>query len=112
MITTTHVVGGLPVNVHAQSRGSGSVSVIVLFLLHGRLESPADYDHVVQALLDDGIVYTRDLFVVTFDHRNHGHRLVSEQANYGWTQDPTDKKNNERHAYVACILIVGHVDAN
>lgn len=84
----TFNVGGLPVHVfgldqleHAQNE------VAVLFLLHGRLGKWEDNLENIDAILSHVQSREKGLLVVTFDQRNHGHRLVSSKANTTWNED-------------------------
>jgi len=90
------VIAGITVNVCSyiplEERGR---PLAVLFLLHGRHGSTKEVERVV----NDVLVHAqsqgpseRDLVVVTFDHRNHGTRVVNRIANDDWTA------HNERHA--------------
>lgn len=56
----------------------------VAFLLHWRLGSSDDVDGLAAELVSQCYVpqRTRDLLVVTFDLRNHGHRVVHPLAKY------------------------------
>ncbi|KAI0293807.1 Alpha/Beta hydrolase protein [Russula brevipes] len=49
----------------------------------------------------------RDFIVVTFEHRNHGKRLVDERANLGWSHNP--EEHNERQATDLYGMIMGAV---
>jgi hypothetical protein len=64
----TFLVGGLPVNVFTSSTTSSSEKpVLILFMLHGRLETAEGRQYVVDGLFKDyptGL--ERDLVVVTF----------------------------------------------
>ncbi|GAA5891818.1 hypothetical protein JCM6882_007372, partial [Rhodosporidiobolus microsporus] len=102
----TLTVGGLPVHVYGlsslgspSSSSSGSAasqprSLAVLFLLHGRLSSASHplIRTFAETLLarpsslpaTAGQAQEKDLLVVAFDQRNHGHRLVDAERNLGW----------------------------
>ncbi|KAF8575436.1 alpha/beta-hydrolase [Ramaria rubella] len=93
---TTLIAAGLSVNVYSYiplvEQGN---PLAVLFLLHGR----QGFADMVGDVAENVLRYTqsqpptnRDLIVVTFDHRNHGSRLMSPIANNDW------KANNDRHA--------------
>ncbi|KAI0318621.1 Alpha/Beta hydrolase protein [Amylostereum chailletii] len=83
---------------------SNDSGVVVLFLLHGRTGSAAQFDPVAedavryaaQKKMEKGGEGQRDLVVITFDHRNHGSRTVSARANQAWSKDAD--AHNERHA--------------
>ncbi|TFK86707.1 hypothetical protein K466DRAFT_549998 [Polyporus arcularius HHB13444] len=79
--------------------------VAVMFLLHGRMSKAEHMEYVAKAFLDE--VHQRrkgaaegeevlDLWIVTFDHRNHGSRVVDGQANMAWSDDAS--KRNDKHA--------------
>ncbi|RDX43993.1 hypothetical protein OH76DRAFT_1487426 [Lentinus brumalis] len=86
--------------------------VAVMFLLHGRMSKAEHMEYVAKAFLDE--VHQRrkaaagaatpegereevmDLWIVTFDHRNHGSRIVDGQANSAWSDNPS--KRNDNHA--------------
>ncbi|KAH9941352.1 Alpha/Beta hydrolase protein [Amylocystis lapponica] len=97
-------VGGIAINVFSQPDSTDTTTpVTVLFLLHGRTGRASQLIHTVEKTL--GFVQAnrktsqqqaQDLLVITFDHRNHGERMVSEQANSGWRDGP-DRKANVRH---------------
>ncbi|KAK1233123.1 hypothetical protein PQX77_003763 [Marasmius sp. AFHP31] len=95
MHTQSFVVGGLPVDVHSAS-DSFENSVVICFFLHGRKSSAASVLPNVEEILKGCSQATKQLLLVTFDHRNHGHRLVDAKANEGWSKDP--EKSNPRHA--------------
>ncbi|KAI1786769.1 Alpha/Beta hydrolase protein [Ganoderma leucocontextum] len=113
MSKRTIVIAGITLNVFAldgaDSAGSESASpkpVAILFLLHGRMSRADHIELVAKAFLDEVSTLRRDpdqagkeahdLWVVTFDQRNHGSRLVDSQANQAWSKDPN--KSNIRHA--------------
>ncbi|KAI0759565.1 Alpha/Beta hydrolase protein [Trametes elegans] len=102
----TLLVGGILVNVFSQPDAATPTDPVnILFFLHGRTSSADALEPQARAILD-GVHARRkalapgakadDLIVVTFDHRNHGTRLVDELANWHWTDDP--KTTNVRHA--------------
>ncbi|OBZ72625.1 hypothetical protein A0H81_07452 [Grifola frondosa] len=99
------IVGGIQVNVYSDTVATpANTPIAVLFLLHGRTGSAEQIDWVARSTLeeirklrDESKAQTaQDLYVVTFDHRNHGTRLVDDLANQGWSNDA--KENNDRHA--------------
>ncbi|BGP66207.1 hypothetical protein NBRC10512v2_007605 [Rhodotorula toruloides] len=101
-LTTPHTitVGGLPVHVYGLPAltvpATSSAGLAVVFVLHGRTES---HEHpsimgIVNRLVEsarerrlapDG-KGAKDLLVVTFDQRNHGHRTVDRDRNLGWME--------------------------
>ncbi|KAG2338000.1 hypothetical protein BDR05DRAFT_894343 [Suillus weaverae] len=103
----TLLVGGLLVDVYSHptvtsnsSSTDSDIPIHALFYLHGRFGS-AQEQYVVDAvkgIFDDsytgvGGERTKDLIM---DHRNHGKRLVDQQRNFAWSEDPA--KNNDQHA--------------
>jgi len=83
---------------------SPSVPIAAFFLLHGRLSSTKRVERIAESLIQltrrvpksiELQKDQRDLIVITFDHRNHGTRLVDPKANNGWSKD--NDKNNDRH---------------
>ncbi|KAI0648841.1 Alpha/Beta hydrolase protein [Trametes meyenii] len=113
----TLVVAGITVNVFAQPNSSTMpaessesprpADIAILFLLHGRTQSAETVEPVARSILEDVHEHRKtplggtgggadELIVVTFDHRNHGKRLVDTRANWHWTDDP--ETTNVRHA--------------
>ncbi|KAI8969856.1 Alpha/Beta hydrolase protein [Trametes punicea] len=102
------VIAGLSVTVFSQPDAATPTDpVAILFLLHGRTSSAQDIEPTARGILDKVHEHRTnhlglggkadDLLVVTFDHRNHGTRLVDPLANWHW--EPEDQtKNNVRHA--------------
>ncbi|KAJ3864499.1 Alpha/Beta hydrolase protein [Lentinula novae-zelandiae] len=94
-------IGGLPVQVYSASSTSLDFSkpVFVLFFLHGRSGRADHVEPVIKSVYDDIVgsakFLDQDLVIVTFDHRNHGGRLIDELANQGWNED--ESKSNIRH---------------
>ncbi|KAF5367053.1 hypothetical protein D9758_004056 [Tetrapyrgos nigripes] len=93
-------VGGLPVHVHSNSQSNHAKPVAILFFLHGRNGECGrlkDFiDSIYSQVHDKEQDLKHELVIVSFDHRNHGHRLVDEKANMGWNRDAS--KCNPRHA--------------
>lgn len=87
-------VAGIEVHVHGHIRSSASAQNILLFLVHGRLQSSAG----LSAPLADKILasYTgaATLLIVHWDQQNHGKRIIDEKRNYAWNEGP----GNEHHA--------------
>ncbi|GAA5973068.1 hypothetical protein JCM8115_001460 [Rhodotorula mucilaginosa] len=102
-------VGGIPLAVYGLPAlsvpASSSSGLAVLFLLHGRgedsqigyitqlatklVESARDKRAHVSPIGAAGAATTKrakDLLVVTFDQRNHGHRLVDPERNMSWME--------------------------
>jgi alpha-beta hydrolase superfamily lysophospholipase len=94
-------VSGLETRIYGLDdvRNSNAHFVDVVFLLHGRT---GNYQHVepfaLAILAEDKATATPDLqrglIVVSFDHRNHGHRQISELDNLTWVE------GNQLHALV------------
>ncbi|GAA5941228.1 alpha/beta hydrolase family protein [Sporobolomyces koalae] len=92
---TSFDVGGLPIQVYGLDQLSPEPKkpLSVMFLLHGRfgsadmklmstfastyLEPPAGIERGDRK---------KDLIVVTFDQRNHGHRTTNKMGNFGWKE--------------------------
>ncbi|KAG0149497.1 hypothetical protein CROQUDRAFT_653575 [Cronartium quercuum f. sp. fusiforme G11] len=92
-----HVISGLPIRAWNYPRPGGTESkaeVACIFLLHGRLGTSAHVEPFARRLIEkanDRLTNesaSKHLIIVTFDHRNHGHRLTSLQANHSWTTHP------------------------
>ncbi|KAJ8697448.1 hypothetical protein PTI98_004255 [Pleurotus ostreatus] len=88
------VVSGLNVKIYCHPSQSVCEAfaplppVSVLFFLHGRGSSLAVVEPIIEKVVmiahsDDK---KRDLYVVGLDLRNHGRRLVNEQANMSWSE--------------------------
>ncbi|KAJ3002130.1 hypothetical protein NUW54_g6015 [Trametes sanguinea] len=105
----TLVVGGITVNVYAQHKATRpDAPVAVMFLLHGRNGSALKMEEFVYGIFEEVHARrrkaagggaegeARDLYIATFDQRNHGKRMVDKKANQGWFDDP--EQNNDRHA--------------
>ncbi|GAA5883701.1 hypothetical protein JCM16303_004777 [Sporobolomyces ruberrimus] len=92
----SYIIAGLPVQVYGLdtiSPTSISKPLSVLFLLHGRFGAASDklMSTFASTLLTAPAGYTqherqKDLVVVTFDQRNHGHRTVAREKNFGWKE--------------------------
>ncbi|KAJ3817072.1 Alpha/Beta hydrolase protein [Lentinula raphanica] len=91
-------VGGLPVQVFSSVKHNTSKPVFILFFLHGRMGKADDIENAIKIVYDNLAGYAelkQDLVVVSFDHRNHGGRLIDNKANLGWDED--ESKTNIRH---------------
>ncbi|KAG7089649.1 hypothetical protein E1B28_011311 [Marasmius oreades] len=95
MHTRSVNVGGLPVNVYSTS-SSFTKPVVICFLLHGRKSTTISLVPHIEEILRKCPQVEKELALVAFDHRNHGHRLVDAKANEGWHEDPA--KSNPAHA--------------
>jgi predicted esterase len=73
------VIGGIPLNVWGDSESPKRG----IFLLHGRSGNSADMAAFAQMLI------MPDTLVFTFDHRNHGSRIVNASLNRGWPHNPS-----------------------
>lgn len=107
-MSTKVYVSGLETHVYGLEdvRKSNAHFVDVVFLLHGRTGKYRDLEPFALAILakdqdQDQAVRANDLqrglIVVSFDHRNHGHRQVSELGNLSWDD------GNQLHAFVLPI---------
>ncbi|KAF8550163.1 alpha/beta-hydrolase [Imleria badia] len=97
----TFFVGGILVDVHTHRDSvESSLPVHALFLLHGRTLSTKSVIPTAKSILEltyaPGAERKKDLIIITYDHRNHGKRLVDPLRNEGWHKDPT--RNNPQHA--------------
>ena len=66
------VVGGIPVDVyrHPASIDESSLPIYALFVLHGRLETTKNVEHIIDAILDhEQRDKKRDLIVLAFVRR-------------------------------------------
>ncbi|KAI0344767.1 alpha/beta-hydrolase [Trametopsis cervina] len=101
-------VAGLPVQVYTNGDLSSiKGEVAVLFLLHGRTEFAEKYKSTAERILTRITEHEaegkqeKQLVVVTFDQRNHGHRLTHKLTNGVWIE------GNERHAIDMYAVYVG-----
>ncbi|KDN41068.1 alpha/beta-hydrolase [Tilletiaria anomala UBC 951] len=115
-------IGGLPINVFGMdeltpvySRASAAPPppVCVIIHMHGRTGSANNEEHIARQLYDridrckrqtTSQGYTgpqKDVLVVSFDARNHGHRKTNELGQKGWKED------NKRHAMDLYAMYVG-----
>ncbi|KAI9490038.1 hypothetical protein BDB00DRAFT_769568 [Zychaea mexicana] len=61
--------------------------VAVMFALHGRLQNMSKMEEISQALCSlNASNKDRHLVVITFDHPNHGSRLVHKLGNFAWKE--------------------------
>ncbi|KAJ8488091.1 hypothetical protein ONZ51_g3788 [Trametes cubensis] len=98
------VIAGITVNVYSQPKATKpGAPVAVMFLLHGRNGSALKMGEYVNGIFDEVHAHRKkydgeaqDLYIATFDQRNHGKRLVDKKANQGWFDD--SEQNNDRHA--------------
>ncbi|KAI7856401.1 hypothetical protein BDC45DRAFT_437620 [Circinella umbellata] len=59
--------------------------VAIMFALHGRLQNMSKMEDICQALCSlNNNTTERHLIVITFDHPNHGGRLVHKLGNQDW----------------------------
>ncbi|BGP57165.1 hypothetical protein JCM8202_005397 [Rhodotorula sphaerocarpa] len=126
------VVGGLPLKVYGHPAlsvpANAAPGLAVLFLLHGRgedsnvayitqlatklVEHARDHRGQVSAgassAAQSAPARAKDLLVVTFDQRNHGHRIVEADRNASWVEPGRKRaqlreqegrqRDNDRHA--------------
>ncbi|KIK62359.1 hypothetical protein GYMLUDRAFT_242547 [Collybiopsis luxurians FD-317 M1] len=99
-------VGGLPVAVYSSTHSDTSKPVFILFFLHGRLGKADDLEPAIKTIYEDvGKGLDKELLIVTFDHRNHGHRLVNNKENQIWDED--ESKSNPAHAVDMYTILEG-----
>ncbi|KIY63537.1 alpha/beta-hydrolase [Cylindrobasidium torrendii FP15055 ss-10] len=100
--STTFYVGGLELHVHTRSKKKGTPAstkpAAMMFVLHGRHGSVRNRATlaILNGLLDGDDDYPNELFCITFDQRNHGHRTMNKKSNEGWSKEP--EKHNPTHA--------------
>lgn len=111
-------IGGLPINVFGLGELTPSYSrasappppeICVAIHMHGRGGSADNEENIVRHLWErarrsaqeSGQPGKRELLLVSFDARNHGHRLTSEMGQKGW------KQGNKLHALDLYSMIVG-----
>ncbi|KAJ8520000.1 hypothetical protein ONZ45_g3144 [Pleurotus djamor] len=85
----TLLVSGLQVNVYCHpSALSKKLPVSALFFLHGRTNSMQKTEPIIKSLVMQAHSAStqKDLYVIALDHRNHGTRLVNNQANLDWKE--------------------------
>ncbi|KAI0694330.1 Alpha/Beta hydrolase protein [Cytidiella melzeri] len=98
-------VGGLPVNVFSTVDLSViTAKVAVLFFLHGR----GGYAEALQPMVESILNHVKakgkqesELVIVTFDQRNHGHRIADIKSLGAWTE------GNMNHAVDMYAMFVG-----
>jgi pimeloyl-ACP methyl ester carboxylesterase len=80
-------VAGLRVQIRGLSalQATQTSKVDIVFLLHGRTSNAAALDALGTIILASD----HKTLVVSFDQRNHGHRIVSQKANLTWTDGNT-----------------------
>ncbi|KAF8896490.1 Alpha/Beta hydrolase protein [Infundibulicybe gibba] len=93
-----YCIAGLHTHVFREAGTQSKKDVVVFFLLHGRFGSAEGIEDTARNVAGESNrqEHNHDLFVVTFDHRNHGTRLRAPNANNSWSKDPA--KHNEQHA--------------
>jgi len=108
-VTSTLNVAGLQVSVYkTYTLGDdiGNVPVAVMFLTHGR--TGKHDDESMLKIVDRTFEYfneqrkagkaSHDLVIVSFDHRNHGHRTVNAEHNKAWGPKNHPDGGNDTHA--------------
>ncbi|KAI0782302.1 hypothetical protein C8Q75DRAFT_727589 [Abortiporus biennis] len=114
----TFVISGLTVDVYSYPQLNTTHTtakkrpLVVQFLLHSAFSSSKKTRWVVESFFEklakkrEGTqAVLADLLIITFDHRNHGVRLVDQIANYPWSKIP--ERNNDRHAIDMYAIEVG-----
>lgn len=90
-----------------------------LFLLHGRLCTATTLDPFIHRLIIDANARraneprAKHLILISFDHRNHGHRLQSLKANHSWNTHPNmpgEPIENPNHALDMYAIQTGTAD--
>ncbi|KAH8548238.1 Alpha/Beta hydrolase protein [Umbelopsis sp. PMI_123] len=103
-MSTALVVGGIKLNIFGLEQYNTkqeNCPVSVVFSLHGRLQNSETMNEINEALSALNSKPSRDaasrthLLVVSFDHANHGSRLVDNSKNLAWKDTEYD---NETHA--------------
>jgi len=96
----TLLVGGIEVNVFSLQGAGERRETVVFFFLHGRRGSAEEENDVAIRFVEKvgrlKGTRGREFVLVTFDHRNHGKRLVDPHANDGWSKN--SEKTNNQHA--------------
>ncbi|ORZ23594.1 hypothetical protein BCR42DRAFT_318327 [Absidia repens] len=99
---TELTVNGLEISVYGLTEykklNEGSPAA-VMFAMHGRTNNKTQMEAVSQVLCSlngrkGGQQLQRHLLVVTFDHLNHGSRLVDKTRNLGWTKGKNNNPTN------------------
>ncbi|KAI9307284.1 hypothetical protein BJ944DRAFT_176819 [Cunninghamella echinulata] len=103
--STEIVINGLELSVYGlkeyqQLSKDNSLPVCVIFLLHGRLQKKRHMETIAQALCELNETKQpkqkqRHLLAISFDHLNHGSRLLVKERNYGWKESGQE---NPTHA--------------
>ncbi|KAH7336488.1 Alpha/Beta hydrolase protein [Rhexocercosporidium sp. MPI-PUGE-AT-0058] len=96
---TVHIAG-IEVHVYGLDElrlDQAGCSVDIIFLLHGRKGNYEAMEPTAHAILKETWQLKRNcseggLLIVSFDQRNHGHRVVSAHANLSWLE------GNQKHA--------------
>ncbi|CDZ96289.1 hypothetical protein [Phaffia rhodozyma] len=73
--------------------------IAVLFALHGRLSEKSSMHHFCEVVLEKSKRKSndRELIIINFDQRNHGHRMVDELNNRSF-KSKGDDQGNPMHA--------------
>jgi predicted esterase len=106
VVERSWIVGGLDLSTYVLERSFRSTKPIaVLFFLHGRGGNTNELRPIIHSLFKyleaestkgSESKPSKDLLIVTFDQRNHGHRLRADIGNKGWGKD--SKNSNKQHA--------------
>lgn len=91
------VIQSLQVKIYGLDDVSGTAKYIdVVWLLHGRLKSQDDMATIANNILSlwhkNPNSQSTGVIAISFDQRNHGSRLVDDNANQSW------KQGNDNHA--------------
>lgn len=74
-------IAGQRVHIRGLSCLTSTQQPDLVFVLHGRTQQASDVDELASTIS----VQNDGALVVSLDHRNHGHRLLSNAANGTWT---------------------------
>ncbi|KAJ7650575.1 Alpha/Beta hydrolase protein [Roridomyces roridus] len=119
MPRTTTRIAGLEVHTYTTDAFAASKKPVVgLFVLHGRLgSSDSPYiQELIQAFIKAAETHQgeKDLLVISFDHRNHGTRLLDDTANLDFAANPRhalDMYAIQSGTAQDCLFLIGLLEA-
>lgn len=93
-IKTTLCIAGIEIHVYSNGQLNDIPSVFdLVFTMHGRGNTYLSMEKYAYSILkahgESTKLKGRGLLVVSFDQRNHGHRLVDKIRNEGWDKNKT-----------------------